>query len=56
MDMDTHTQSISACKSACKCKTKCLFLFPSAIAEKNKGVFSPTNKPVFKSDFGKGIW
>lgn len=32
------------------------FYFPQPLLKKNKGVFSPANKPVFKSDFGKGIW
>lgn len=55
--MDTHTFNVFLpVKVHVNARPSVCFYFPQPLLRKNKGVFTPTNKPVFKSDLAKGIW
>lgn len=55
--MDAHTLNVFLpVKVHVNARQSVYFPQPLLKKIKNKGVFSPSNKPVFKSDLAKGIW
>lgn len=57
MDTDAHTLNVFLpVKVHVNARQSVYFPQPLLKKIKNKGVFSPSNKPVFKSDLAKGIW